>query len=799
MQKRILMITTLCLLFVSSCTLPVMRLSTAQISTTPLYSPSSTITPKVPPTPNPLPSDHAHNGDVAFFNGDYNKALDEYKFALNQSIDPSVIPNALFGIGKVYVVKQDCQISMDAFNQLVTQYPSSPFSIPVYFYAAQCFDSIGNYIQAANTYDAFLQIKPGIIDEIILEKKGDALVNSGDFAGAIHAYSSSLAANPPADFDTIQLKIGRAYATQGNFINAIQTFLSLYDTTLSDYTKAACNLLLGQAYLALGEVDQANLRFSDSVNNFPKSYDAYSALVQLVNTNAPVNDYNRGLVDYYAEQYYPAIDAFLRFIKLDPEHSGSAHYYLGLSYFYTDQTDLAIQQYDSLLADHSDNKYWAAAWDEKAYIQWYKNEKYADAAQTLLDYVSREPGSSEAPGYLFEAARIYERGNLLPEAAVNWERLINEYPFAENSLRGLFLAGITLYRMGQYDKCIAVFERFLQTAFDSSNKASAHFWLAKSKFSLGDSSGAKIEWEIAKQTDPGGYYSIRANEVLTDESLLRASSSYDLGYDLNHDRIEAETWLRSRFNIPQNIDLSGLGDLAGNIHLERGDLFWQIGMKDSATNEFEAIRKDVASDAINSYRLLNHLIEVGLYRSAIFTSRQILDLAGLDDITSLQAPIFFNHIRFGSYYRDLVTSHAASYKLDPLLVLSVIRQESFFDSDIQSSAGAIGLMQIMPATGQEIAGNLGWPQDYKQSDLYRPVVNILYGMSYLSGQRSYLNGDIFAAVAAYNAGPGFVQTWMTLAQNDPDLFLEIIRFNETRTYIINIVEFHNIYRALYER
>jgi soluble lytic murein transglycosylase len=417
----------------------------------------------------------------------------------------------------------------------------------------------------------------------------------------------------------------------------------------------------------------------------------------------------------------------------------------------------------------------------------------------LLDYVALEPGSAEASGYLFEAARIYERGNLLPEAAANWERLINEYPAADNALRGLFLAGITYYRMGQFDKALGVFHHYQQLATNPNDQAAAWFWLAKTKSASGDATGASTDWTNAKQADPGGYYSIRSAEVLKNQTPIQATSSFDLGFDLNYDRIEAEAWLRTKFSIPQDVNLSGLGDLAGNIHLERGDLYWQMGLLDAASGEFETLRSDLKSDAINSYRLLNHFMNINLYRSAILTSRQILDLAGLNDATSLQAPIFFNHIRFGPYYRDLVTSYCNTYNVNPLLIFSLIRQESFFESFIQSSAGAIGLMQMMPATGQEKASDLNWPVNYQQSDLFRPTVNVLFGVSYLAGQQTYLNGDMFAAVAAYNAGAGNVQIWMTLANNDPDLFLEVVRFDETRTYLQNITEFLAIYRALYER
>ena len=106
-------------------------------------------------------------------------------------------------------------------------------------------------------------------------------------------------------------------------------------------------------------------------------------------------------------------------------------------------------------------------------------------------------------------------------------------------------------------------------------------------------------------------------------------------------------------------------------------------------------------------------------------------------------------------------------------------------------------MQIMPSTGQSIADSLGWPTDYTSEDLYRPYINIRLGTSYLASNRSYFEGDLFATLAAYNAGPGNASIWKDLSQNDPDLFLEIIRYSETRDYIRHIYEIFVVYNSIY--
>ena len=87
--------------------------------------------------------------------------------------------------------------------------------------------------------------------------------------------------------------------------------------------------------------------------------------------------------------------------------------------------------------------------------------------------------------------------------------------------------------------------------------------------------------------------------------------------------------------------------------------------------------------------------------------------------------------------------------------------------------------------------------DYDSEDLYRPLVSLRLGTDYLASNQKQLDGDVYAALAAYNGGPGNAAAWKELAPNDPDLFLEVIRYQETRDYIRMIYEIYTIYRTLY--
>jgi soluble lytic murein transglycosylase len=144
----------------------------------------------------------------------------------------------------------------------------------------------------------------------------------------------------------------------------------------------------------------------------------------------------------------------------------------------------------------------------------------------------------------------------------------------------------------------------------------------------------------------------------------------------------------------------------------------------------------------------------------------------------------------------LLLPQSQAYQLDPLLLFAVVRQESLFGATASSTPNAYGLMQIIPSTGEEVAKKLGLT-DFTEADLARPVINVKLGSAYLAEQRDELGGNPYVALAAYNGGPGNAAQWQALAPNDPDLFVETVRYGETRTYLKDIYEIYAIYRQLY--
>ncbi len=152
-------------------------------------------------------------------------------------------------------------------------------------------------------------------------------------------------------------------------------------------------------------------------------------------------------------------------------------------------------------------------------------------------------------------------------------------------------------------------------------------------------------------------------------------------------------------------------------------------------------------------------------------------------------PRWYERLRYPLEYEQIVVGHAENYDLQPHLLAAVIYQESKFDADAVSESGAVGLMQLLPATAQGIAdrtGGSGW----HERDLVDPELNVRYGSWYLRHLLDkYENEEL--ALAAYNAGQANVDRWREEGGG--------IQFPETRHYVQRVQELKAIYERAYRK
>jgi soluble lytic murein transglycosylase len=161
-------------------------------------------------------------------------------------------------------------------------------------------------------------------------------------------------------------------------------------------------------------------------------------------------------------------------------------------------------------------------------------------------------------------------------------------------------------------------------------------------------------------------------------------------------------------------------------------------------------------------------------------------------------PDWWVRLRHPLAYRSEVVGNARIYHLDPALVAAVIYEESRFRPDTRSSAGAIGLMQLLPSTARGIAVHTGGKHFRIPQDLYVPDLNIRYGCWYLSHLRHKYAGHpgaVDLALAAYNAGQANVDDWIA---HTPAGHTVHLRFAATREYVAAVRSAERLYRRVYD-
>jgi soluble lytic murein transglycosylase len=159
-----------------------------------------------------------------------------------------------------------------------------------------------------------------------------------------------------------------------------------------------------------------------------------------------------------------------------------------------------------------------------------------------------------------------------------------------------------------------------------------------------------------------------------------------------------------------------------------------------------------------------------------------------------EGPSWYTKAVYPLEHTGAIRDAARRYDLEPALVAAVIYAESRFDEHARSEQGAVGLMQILPETADQIAGESGGVT-FTTADLEDPRVNVRYGCYYLRHALDAYDGDLRAAIASYNAGMGAVAEWSVGVERR--LRLGDIPYPETRAYVKSVLEARRVYRETY--
>ncbi|HKR09755.1 MAG TPA: transglycosylase SLT domain-containing protein [Gemmatimonadaceae bacterium] len=383
-----------------------------------------------------------------------------------------------------------------------------------------------------------------------------------------------------------------------------------------------------------------------------------------------------------------------------------------------------------------------------------------DAGRATLRAITtafpRDTSSASALLLLADLATDDNRDQDARQALMN---LLKRFPTGRHAATARFRAGMISYIAGDRKSAIAEFDSLYARDSNSTDALAALYWAGRSYSAAGNKAKANDRWRTIIRNEPLSYYAVMAAKRL-DTVLVAPDRSPP-----NYARIPA---VDSAFN-----RIVGLKDL---------------GMDVEAGFENDRLFRDALKDQRWMVATAHALAGSDQSSRSIALGKKALDDIGY-------SPENFR-LYFPVLERETLISSSKQNGLDPALVAAIIRQESNFNPQATSPAGARGLMQLMPSVGQSLAAEKGigpWNPDL----LWEPDVSIKLGTAHLSTLvRKY--PEVVKSLAAYNAGESRVEKWSTKAgANDPEVFTERIPFVETRDYVRTILRNRAYYQALY--
>lgn len=395
------------------------------------------------------------------------------------------------------------------------------------------------------------------------------------------------------------------------------------------------------------------------------------------------------------------------------------------------------------------------------------SEQDKDMYKAIDFYIKKSSSAKDAISYLISLSNTQARGadylmykNCINQAAVNQPACYNTlyYKFPRSNFAAEALSNIIYSKIKQndYEIAIRLGKKHLAMYDNVKSTPKVLFWMAKSYERVHKYDSSRMYYKRLLKDFPDDYY------------------AYHSFLNLNHSRYFNVTELN-----PKPI------------------LFPYKNSNNTLITELVKVR---------DYGLINQLYgsdpfikswlmyEQGNYAASATIARDAID--------KLKNPPPKNDLRwrlvYPLHYYDNVISISQSWRNDPILILAIIREESYFNPEARSAVGAMGLMQLMPTTAIETARRTGMQFPYVNM-LYNPEINIKLGNAYFSNLVKSFEGKELLAVLSYNGGMGSVQRWKSnLNYADIDEFIEQVPYPETKNYLKKVYKSYWNYLRLYD-
>lgn len=655
---------------------------------------------------------------------------------------------SLFMIGRIYKEASDPR-AVDYLKTSAQEYKELQ-DYALYF-LAEYYISKEYYTHAVENYDAAIKSFPNspLISRAVY-KKADANLSANYLFLAKEGFNEFVKRFAENGLTANAIyKIGEAFEKEGNDVNA------------ADYYK---KILYEYPYHSLSK--SADERFAGLKNKNSQIPDLTTDELLLRANNL-----------YKYPMFDKAVTEYQRLLEILPaERHNEILQKLGVSLFKTGKTEEAIRIFNRMVNEALSKNAGAEAllWLGKCYARLGDDDNLLSSYQAIFKRYSESEWMDDA---LFAAADFYSNKNDFKKAIAYYKKLAEGFPESALSEQAYWYIGWLNYRLGNYKAAAVSFNEFLFRYPQSEYTNRVLYWRGRSLEKNGKAGSADTLYQKVCKTRYGFYcYNVRSrNENLS-----------DAGPAVNNDT--ANNGKASQAN-------NGNYAVEADANFIRAKELSVLGMNQDAVNELYKLRERVSLNKEGLLLVNKMLYEFGEYhisvKSIIQNFYDKIERGGND------LPEYFWGLAYPQGYWSVVTEYAERYGLDPYLVASVMREESWFNKQAVSRSGARGVMQLMPFTARWVSKQLKYAYN-DDENLFDAEININFGAWYLSYLKKRFNGNTVLMIAGYNAGPEAVTKWVNgNSSMETDEFIEAIPYNETRAYVKRVLrsyaEYHRIY------
>jgi len=552
---------------------------------------------------------------------------------------------------------------------------------------------------------------------------------------------------------------------------------ALLGLALSDQAglRAEARLVLGRALIGLGRLTDGYLQLQTLRQEAPRaSADAQArATVAALLRAHPELAPPRTLDNLAAQaelllregQAGPALESARQALKLSPpptERDAMLWVIVRASHGNTERQEQALQDY---LAQAPNGVQAPAALEQLALLAWHRGDT-ATARVYFGRLVDFFPHSQLAPAAMLRMGRTYEDDDQLEQARAVYRRLLERYPDSSSASTARFRAAWMLYLRRRYAQAADEFgaDR-TRTAGEPRQSDRYAYWQARALAQAGQSARAHALLEILAASLQTNYYPELARQRLG--AAFPVIVPVPFSSPPPPAQAQSARW---------------------RYHLARARALSALALYQLAAGELRYLAELGRDSHQTQLYLLGQFKSAQDYYDALVTASRMAKLGALSDDEA-------QPLRYPRAYWPLFRQAAARQHLSLLLLLALSRQESLFNPRARSSADARGLMQLMPATAERVAAQLG--MSLNLAELFDPQINIQLGSAKLRQLSDLFDGDLFKTVAAYNAGEDAVQRWVARFNGPDDEWVENIDYSETRNYVKQVVGGMRQYRMLY--